>query len=386
MKIKKIELSVTAIIVALFISCSEQQKQQPLAEVIEEIPFDSVAYFDSIYKPFKDSIELHFDKMFQWGHFNGVILFADNNHIISHKAYGFSQFKQKDSLSLYHTFQLASVSKPFTSTAIMQLVEKGKISLNDSVEKYIVGFPYKGITIEMLLTHKSGLSRYDHFCDSPQMGWNYKDSTITNKDVINIINTKKPPLAHRPGKKHYYSNTNYILLAEIIEVASGMSYEEYMSEHIFTPANMYDTRIYKRTNYDELCTPTTGYAANKIPEIVIYLNGCVGDKGIYSNAMDLYRFHQALNDKKLLSDSLMNEAFYPRVKAEVQDQKYGYGWRIIEREAGNIVFHTGWWKGYKTFFIRIPSKNQVAIILSNIAKNGIGIEYMCSLFPQEPLM
>ncbi|MFP5470210.1 MAG: serine hydrolase domain-containing protein [Bacteroidia bacterium] len=381
--------TVTLFGIAVFLSvaCNNNStKPKPIAEIVEEVKFDSIAYYDSIYQPYKDSIENYFDKSFEWGHFNGVILFADGNHIISHKAYGFAHFKNKDSLSLYHTFQLASVSKPFTATAIMQLVEKGKISLTDFVEKYIEGFPYKGITIEMLLTHKSGLSRYDHFCDSPKYGWNYKDSTISNKDVINIINKYKLPVAHAPGRKHYYSNTNYILLAEIIEIASGMGYEEYMTQHIFTPANMYDTRIYKRNNYDELCTPTTGYASNKTPEIDIYLNGCVGDKGIYSNAMDLFHFHQALSNEILLSDSLMNEAFSPRVKAEVQDQKYGYGWRIIERETGNIVFHTGWWKGYKTFFIRIPEKNQVAIILSNIAKNGISIEQMCSMFPEEPIL
>lgn len=378
-------ISIVSITIALISnSCGQSEKVNKPTEVVESVTIDSTAYFDSIYKPYKDSIEDYFDNIFEWGHFNGVILFAENNHIITHKAYGFAEFRPKDSLSLYHTFQLASVSKPFTSTAILQLVEQGKISLNDSVQKFINPFPYEGITIEMLLTHTSGLSKYTHFCDSPQAGWINKDSTITNKDVLRIINELKPPLARTPGKRHYYSNTNYILLAEIIEVASGMSYEDYLIEHIFTPANMFDTRIYRRTNYDELCTPTVGYAPNKTPEMDIYLNGCVGDKGIYSNAMDLFRFNKALNSNQLLSDSLLKIASTAHTETYLNDQKYGYGWRILESPMGNIVFHTGWWKGYKTFFIRIPEKNQVAIILSNVAKNVINIEHVCSLLPNNP--
>ena len=365
-----------------FISCdNENESISEIQEIKVQEP-DSTAYYDSIYSPYKSSIDSYFNRLNNLNLFNGVILFADQNHVITEKAYGFAHVRPYDSLTVHHTFQLASASKPFTSTAIMQLVEKGKIALNDSVNQYIDSFKYSGITIEMLLTHQSGLSKYTHFCDNPDTIWLNKDSTITNENVVDIMSDINPPLASTPGRKHYYSNTNYILLAQIVENVSGMTFEDYMQENIFTPANMFDTRIYNRTNEDELCTPTKGYTSGLIPEIDIYLNGCVGDKGIYSSARDLYNFHTSLQNEELLSQQLMDSAFAPRVRASHGEQKYGYGWRILEHE-NNIVFHTGWWKGYRTYFIRIPEKNQVAIVLTNIIKGSfLNIEELAGMLPK----
>jgi CubicO group peptidase (beta-lactamase class C family) len=373
---------VVSVLAVISAACNNEAiNPKPKGELLEVKAFDSTAYFDSIYAPYKDTIETYFKKLSSWGHFNGVILYADKDKIISHKSYGYASFKPKEPLTLEHTFQLASASKPFTAMAIMQLVEQGKLSLKDSVEKYIQPFPYKGITIEDLLTHKSGLGQYTHFCDSPSYIWSDKNSTIKNEDVITIINKVKPPVSKRKNL-HLYSNTNYILLAEIIKVVSGISYEDYMDEYLFTPSNMFSTRVYNRTNSEELCSPTVGYNANKHPEDDIYLNGCVGDKGIYSNAMDLFNFHVSLLQENVLSKTFQDSSYMPRVTAQVNDQKYGYGWRIIEREEGNIVFHTGWWKGYKTYFIRIPSKQQLAVVLSNTVNTNLSIEEICSLLPK----
>lgn len=365
----------------ILISCNNSNSSnKDLIEDSETI--DSTAYYDSIYQPNRDSIEAYFDNLNQLGLFNGVILYADKEHIITEKAYGWAKVKPYDSLTVNHTFQLASASKPFTAIGIMQLVEQEKLSVKDSVHHLIDSFPYRGITVEMLLTHQSGISKYTHFCDNPDTVWMNKDSTITNENVIDIMHDIIPPLASTPGKKHYYSNTNYILLAQIIENVSRMTYEDYMQENIFTPANMFDTRVYNRTNEDDLCQPTKGYTSTLIPEIDIYLNGCVGDKGIYSNARDLFNFHSALYNEKLLLKRYMDSAFMPRVSANHNGQMYGYGWRILEREH-NIVFHTGWWKGYRTYFIRVPSKNQTAIILTNIIKGSfLNIEEITNLLPQ----
>lgn len=367
--------------ILLLQSCSDDKPSETVAAIEEITTPDSTSYFDSIYSPYKDSIEFYFDNLNRLNLFNGVILYADKGHVITEKSYGYANVKPYDSLTHEHTFQLASASKPFTATAIMQLVEQEKLSLNDSVHHIINSFPYNTITVEMLLTHQSGLSKYTHFCDNPDTVWMNKDSTITNENVIDIMNDLEPPLAATPGRKHYYSNTNYILLAQIIEEISGLTYEEYMERNIFTPSNMFNTRIYNRDNEHELCSPTKGYTSGLIPEIDIYLNGCVGDKGIYSNARDLFNFHEALYSEKILSQQFMDSAFTPRVNASHNGQKYGYGWRILEHE-NNIVFHTGWWKGYRTYFIRIPGKNQVAIALTNIIKGRfLNIEELAGMLP-----
>ena len=200
------------LVLIFFSACSEKKPSAvALQETIVIVP-DSTAYYDSVYEPYKNTIDAYFDRLNQLNLFNGVILYADQNHVITEKAYGFAHVRPYDSLTIHHTFQLASASKPFTSTAIMQLVEQGEIILTDSVEHYIDSFPYKGITIEMLLTHQSGLGKYTHFCDNPDTVWMNKDSTITNENVIDIMNEINPPLASTPGRKHYYSNTNYIFI------------------------------------------------------------------------------------------------------------------------------------------------------------------------------
>lgn len=364
-------------------SCDNKQKRKAKTDKhIVEQKLDSTAYFDSIYQAYKDSIEQYFDHLHEAGMFNGVILFAHKNHIITEKAYGNANFEgENEPLTMQHTFQLASATKPFTATAILQLVEQGKLSLQDSVHHYISPFPYKGITIKMLLTHQSGLSRYTHFCDNPDTVWMDKDSTITIENVLEIIDSIEPPMASTPGKRHYYSNTNYILLAYIIEKVSGMPYEDYLQTHIFNAADMFNARVYNRQNVEELCQPTKGYTAGLIPEIDIYLNGCVGDKGIYASARDLFYFHKHLNNKTLLSKSWQDSAYLARTSTGHNEQMYGYGWRLYPGDV-DTVFHTGWWKGYKTYFIRIPKKNQVAIVLSNVAKNNfLNVRHIASLLP-----
>ena len=122
----------------------------------------------------KGKIESFFQKKFKQRQFNGNILFAENDQIITNKSFGFANFQEKEKLTQNHSFQLASVSKPFTAIAILQLIENGILTLNDTVEKFLPNFPYKGITIHQLLSHRSGLSQYTHFCDSPDSIWQIK--------------------------------------------------------------------------------------------------------------------------------------------------------------------------------------------------------------------
>ena len=163
------------------------------------------------------------------------------------KSYGFADWKKKDSLTIESTFNLASASKPFTSVAILQLVEQGKINLTDSVEKYIPSFPYTGIDIHQLLSHRSGLSKYDHFCDQPDSIWPDKHKSMHNADVIDIMAAIIPQVAYSPNTHHYYSNTNYMLLAQIIENVSGVSYKDYLQTNIFDRCEMNNSVLYTET-------------------------------------------------------------------------------------------------------------------------------------------
>jgi CubicO group peptidase (beta-lactamase class C family) len=240
--------------ICLMHSCANPAAPQSGAIAEETTPTqpDSTAYYDSVYAPLRFSLDTFFENRFTKTEFNGTVLFAERGRIIFDKAYGYVNFPQKDSLTTQHTFQLASASKPFTAVAILQLYEQGKLALTDDVRKYLPQFPYADITIHQLLCHRSGLSQYTHFCDSPTDIWPDKTKTITNQDVLDIMERDIPMVNYPPNQKHYYCNTNYMLLASIIEKVSGSSFEEYLQAHIFNPAGMTSARVYNRENYKDL--------------------------------------------------------------------------------------------------------------------------------------
>ena len=163
--------------------------------------------------------------------FNGCVLVAQHGQVIYKKAFGFSNFKNKDSLRLNSAFQLASASKTLTAAAILLLMDRGQLKLSDSVQKYLPGFPYPGITIQMLLTHRSGLGNYVYFCepycDKPNT---YKGSCFNNQAMFEIMKSFRPGVYAKPGKKFEYCNTNYALLALIIEQRSGLPYSDFLQQ------------------------------------------------------------------------------------------------------------------------------------------------------------
>lgn len=316
----------------------------------------------------ENKIDDYFSRKYKKRQFNGNILFAQDGKIITHKSYGYANLKTKEELTENHSFQLASVSKPFTSVAILQLIENGQINLKDTLQKFFPNFPYEGITIHQLLCHRSGLSQYTHFCDAPDSIWPDKSKTINNQDVINIISKINPLINYPPDRRYYYCNTNYLLLASIVKKISGIEFKQYLKENIFSPIDMNHSIVYDRTNFNELIMPTQGYE-NRIPWEDVYLNGVVGDKGVYSTTMDLLKFDRALEKNLLINDSLKKLAFSKKNKDYNRNKNYGYGFRLKEHNKyGKIVYHTGWWKGYRSYYIKVLKNDQTIIILNNIKR------------------
>ena len=316
----------------------------------------------------QNKIDDYFSRKYKRKQFNGNILFAENGKIISHKSYGYANLKTKEKLTENHSFQLASVSKPFTSVAILQLIENGQINLNDTLQKFFPNFPYEGITIHQLLCHRSGLSQYTHFCDAPDSIWPDKSKTINNQDVIDIISKINPLINYPPDRKYYYCNTNYLLLASIVKKISGIEFKQYLKENIFSPIDMNNSIVYDRTNFNDLIMPTQGYE-NRTPWEDVYLNGVVGDKGVYSTTMDLLKFDRALEKNLLINDSLKKLAFSKKNKDYNRNKNYGYGFRLKDHNKyGKIVYHTGWWKGYRSYYIKVLKKDQTIIILNNVKR------------------
>ena len=300
---------------------------------------------------------------------NGTVLYAEGGEVIFRKAFGWRTLvRAKDSIRIDDQFQLASVSKMFTAEAIMLLYSQGKLDYDDLITKYIPEFPYEGITIRHLLNHRSGLSRYETLADEH---WPDRGIPIHNEDVIKLYCEYRPDPYNQPDVTFHYTNVNYVLLAIIIERITGQHFEDFMKENIFAPLGMDRSYIYSLRGVDRLKTyvdtEVQGHdmlsrGARKAQDD--YLNGVVGDKVMYSTVDDLYKFHLALQYNTFLPDSIQQEAFVPGSPTWKRGENYGFGWRMNNKHPG-VVFHFGWWKGYRSYFIRDLEKARVLIILTN---------------------
>ena len=357
-------------------SCSSNEKDiNPVSEeVVEQEKVknfeDSISAVIAFKKRDKreKKITSFFKRKYNSRVFNGNILFAEKGEIIAHESYGYANFRKKEKITLEHSFQLASASKPITAVATLQLVEKGLINLTDTIQKFFPDFPYRNITIHQLLSHRSGMSQYTHFCDRPDSIWPDKKKTINNNDVLKIMSDIVPLINYPPDHRYYYCNTNFLILASIIEKVTEMKFNNYLKKYIFNPIGMKSTTVYDRTNSDELILPAQGYE-RKIPWEDVYLNGCVGDKGVYSTTLDLLKFDRALKHNLLLSDSVKKLAFKEKSKNFKSNQNYGYGFRLrFTKEYGKIVYHTGWWKGFRSYYINIVEKDQTIVVLNNVKR------------------
>jgi CubicO group peptidase (beta-lactamase class C family) len=297
--------------------------------------------------------------------FNGQILIAKNGTVIYEKTVGFADMRTKDSLNSNTPMHIASISKTFTGMAVLHLMEQGKLSLEDSLEKYFPEFPYKDITVKMLLSHRSGLPNYLHYLSEIKS----KDTCYSNQDVLNSLYSIKPNPEARPGKKFNYCNTNYVLLAMIIEKVTGESFPAYMKKEFFTPLQMTNTFVY--ANQDTL-TPTpsfewTGRFWDPDPFDCTY-----GDKNIYTTAEDLLKWDQALNSGQLFKKETLDSAYTPLSNERRSIHNYGLGWRMMIFPNGKkFIYHNGRWHGSNAVFVRFPDENATMIIIGNKYNSSI---------------
>jgi CubicO group peptidase (beta-lactamase class C family) len=312
--------------------------------------------------------ETSFNQVFQnlrdkYG-FNGTVLITEKDHVIYKKAFGYADLQTKEPLTTGSVFQLASVSKQFTAVAIMMIKERKVLSYEDPVTRFYPDFPYPEITIRHLLTHRSGLPDYRWFCDPL---WPDKDKPLSNQEMMKFFAQHKPAPYFKAGTHHAYSNTGYAVLAAIIEKLSGWSFSDFMQEIVFKPLGMKNTSIYSKCSAADPVGAVSGYERNgswKAPNDCF--NGITGDKNVYSSVEDLYLWDQALYGDRLLKRNTLAEAFMPANPELKGWRNYGFGWRInMSDPSKKIVYHSGWWRGFRTFFLRNTDDHSSIIILSN---------------------
>lgn len=313
-------------------------------------------------KKYQSAIKAFADSTFKNGSLNGSILVAKDGQVLYEQYSGFSSYRfRKDSIEANSAFHLASVSKTITAMAILKLWQEGKLSVDDSVVKFFPQFPRPAITIKTLLNHRSGLPNYVHYMD--RLGWD-KKKQVTNQDVLDFLVKRHKDIDIGPADRRFsYSNTNYALLALIIEKASGTTYPQYLKQTFFDPLGMTNTYVY--SSVDSARSMPSYFHSGK-QYAFDFLDKVYGDKNIYSTVKDLLKFDVALSSGLLINNELLSAACSPYSFEKPGTHNYGLGWRLLMLKNGKkVVYHNGWWHGNRTAFYRLPDEKVTIIALCN---------------------
>lgn len=291
--------------------------------------------------------------------FSGSFLVAKNGQILYEEYQGYADKAANKVLTENTPMHVASVGKVITAVATLRLVDQGKIELDQSVSSILSSFPHEDITVRTLLNHRSGLRYYGYY----DKIWDYKQ-TVTNQDVLDVISKGKVKLDFKPNTKFTYSNTNYVMLALIVEQVTGKSFQKALKELILDPLQMTHTFVLDDLGKkDEVCQSYT--ARNRLMHWD-YMDGTYGDKNIYITPRDMLKLDTALYSDQFLSKELKEQMFQGYSYETKGKKNYGLGFRLIEMDNGhNYTFHNGWWRGNTTSYIRLQQDTVAIILFSN---------------------
>ena len=310
----------------------------------------------------KKEISYQYNQLINKNDFYGQFLVAKNGKILFEDYQGFAYKEKDDKNRKDKPLHIASVSKVLTAAVILRMVDQGKIGLDDKVSKYLKGFYHDDITVRMLLNHRSGLRHYGYFIER-DVKWD-KSKRITNQDILDLINSGKIHLESKPGTRFAYCNTNYSLLALIIEKVSGMRYHEAMDKLLFKPLGMKNSFVFDYEKHHDTVSQT--YKASKLRLAFDHLDLVYGDKNIYSTARDLLKFDLATYSDKFFSKKLKKEIFKGYSYESKGEKNYGLGIRLREwKEAPTLTYHNGWWHGNTSSYITQKTDTLTIIALSN---------------------
>ncbi|MBX7104074.1 MAG: beta-lactamase family protein [Gemmataceae bacterium] len=299
------------------------------------------------------------------------------------QGYGLADLDTKTPITGDTAFDLASVSKQFTSTAVLLLVERGRLNLDDPVVRWVPDFPAgDAITLRHLLTHTSGLPDYIGIFK----GSDEEFARLTCHDIAGMLRGKKALFP--PGTKFQYSNTNYALLPVVVERASGKTFAQFLRDYVFVPLGMDSTRVMDRVPYD-VANRASGYGRQFLvgKHVPSRRDGPVcGDGNVFSTARDMIAWNAALEERRLLRPETWEQAWTKTPIAEGKQSDYGFGWVVSEKEGRKAVWHNGGWAGTRTLIFRRLSDKLTVIVLSNdegANVDKVGTDVMKLFYPPE---
>lgn len=363
------KFSKIVVIASLFvISCQQKKENLPITvqnlDTIPDNPYE--VQFEKLPKAYlaekEQKIAQFYKDVIADEGFSGGFLVAQNGEIIYENYNGYINYKTKEKMTSETPIHLASISKVITAAVILQLVDEKLLNLDQKLQTLFPEFPHEAITIRMLLNHRSGLPHYSYFSENIAY-WNRKE-TLTNQDILELLNTKEIPLDSKPNTRFAYCNTNYALLALVIEKITQLDFKTAVKKRVFEPLKMYDSFVLDFENQKEIASLTYKSTWQKVP--LDHLDGIYGDKNIYSTPRDLLKLDLALYSDAFLSKAVKEEALkgYSYEKRGVNN--YGLGIRLNEFDNGETIhYHNGWWHGNTTSYITLKKEKVTIIALAN---------------------
>jgi CubicO group peptidase (beta-lactamase class C family) len=348
------------IFLVMFLSCGTSNSVSKTYDLVVHPETDPPA--NTSQSIIAGKLDTLFTRLNKTGAFNGSVLVAKSGAILYKKTIGYCNKENNCMLTDSSMFQLASVSKVITATAVLMLHERELIDLEKPFVFYFPDFPYKDVTVKQLLTHRSGLPNYIYALHSEIYQPDYK---MSNSDMYEYLKTKNPKVYLKPNKLFNYCNTNYALLALLVEKVSGKGFSQFLKTELFEPLGMKHTATINDFNlsgtnitkpYNEKWKPVDFDASDYV----------LGDKSVYSTAYDLFLFSEALYQNKIIKPQTQQLA-YTAYSKEKKSSNYGFGWRIkdFKDSVKKEVYHNGWWHGYRSSFHRRLNDTLTVIILSN---------------------
>jgi CubicO group peptidase (beta-lactamase class C family) len=365
--------TLTSLLLFLFLSLISCKEEKPAIKKDRQIAQDTIPQIntnleiqDKLTMNYivenQRKIDLFYKKYWDKNQVSGGLLIAKNGQIIFERYSGFSNFKSKETIDSGTPIHIASVTKRITAAAIMILIKADKLELDQKVNTILPTFPYPEITIRTLLNHRSGLTNYAYFFDDTKI-WDHSKQ-VTNQAILDEFIKNKVLLDYKTDQRFAYCNTNYAMLALIIEKITGLNYREAMKKIIFKPLAMNHTFV---IDYEkEYKKESQSYKGNYRTHALNHLETVYGDKNIYSTPRDLLRFQQAVASKNYLTPDLVDEVFKGYSYEKRGTRNYGLGIRMMEWKDGKQLFyHNGWWHGNTSSYVDLRDENVVIIALSN---------------------
>lgn len=302
-----------------------------------------------------------------------AVAVVERDEITHMSADGFSDLENRTRASAQTMWRIASVSKPIAATAIMQLVETGAVKLDEPIWTYIPWYPRKAgnvITVRHILTHTSGIRHYDYGAGEKEISEYYP--TVEAGSHVNGVDREL--LQFTPGTSYLYSSYAYLLLAGIVEKASGLSYQAYLAEKIFGPAGMktacldrnrelipYRARFYRKAD--------SGKEVFNAPYVDSSYKWAAG--GVMSTVEDLARYAIALDTGKLLKPATTAQVLAPVTLPNGASTGYGFGWHVeTDKDGRKWVYHSGGATGGAAFVLRAPADGLAIVLLCNLERPG----------------